>query len=48
VERAEALKIASGFFELDAAPHDFDDIGAGQQVVDERLCNLASHATPPL
>jgi hypothetical protein len=48
VEGAEALKIASRLFELDAAPDDFNDVAAGQQVVDEGLCNLASHATPPL
>ena len=43
VERAACLEFAPGFLERHACADDFDDVGARDDFVDERLWNAAGH-----
>jgi hypothetical protein len=45
VERAAGLPLAAGLLELHAAADQLDDVGARDQLVDERLWDAAGHAS---
>jgi len=45
MERAAGLVLAPGLFQWHAGIDHIDDIGAGQQLVDEGLGNPAGHET---
>jgi hypothetical protein len=43
VERAAGLVLAPGFLQLHAAADHLDDVGAGDELVDEMLGDAAGH-----
>jgi hypothetical protein len=43
VKGAQALKVAAGFSQRDRTTHDFDDVDACEEVINERLLDLAGH-----
>ena len=43
VKGAQALKVAAGFSQRDRASHDFDNVDACDEVINEGLLDLAGH-----